>query len=252
MKRGRLAEWVHLGGRPAQVGALAVLLFAPGCLLVTSGLSAGATPDPLDGEVTPSTRDVALRDVVVPGADGGAVSPTEGGLDGAVQDSDTPDALVNEVGAPDGAGATIRLVFVSRAQLNGAFGGLAGADQVCTSEIGKPAVAYLRGGGVVEPSSRIPIGMGIEYRFPSGLVVFPPGVPLATGLLRPINELSGAVVGQTVSGPIWTGVSGETCENWTQQQNVNGTVGSTALVGSWNKVGNAQCSTLARLVCFER
>jgi hypothetical protein len=249
MKRGGLAEWVHLGGRPAQVGALAVLLFAPGCFLVTSGLTSGSIPDPLDAEVAPSARDVALRDVVVPGADGGAMSPTEGGLDGAVQDSDTPDALLNDEGAPD-SGA-IRLVFVSRAQLLGDFGGLAGADRVCTSELGKPAVAYLQAQGV-PADSRIPIGMGIEYRLPSGPVVFPPGAPLATGLVRPINELVGPVVGETVSGLIWTGVRGQNCENWTQQKNANGTVGSTALVGGWTNVKNVNCDELARLVCFQR
>ena len=238
-----------------------LLLLLPGCFLLTSGLTSGGVPESPDGEVV--GRDVApsLRDSDPGLADSRVVDGGEGdaGKDGPSdpKDSESPDVTLPDggtdtsVATPDAA-ISSRLVFLTSLPIRADFGGLAAADQLCTTQAGgRAAVAYLET-GAIRADSRITVSPTIEYRLPSGLLAFAAGAPISGGPLRPLNEALLPTAGTVVSGFVWVGVAGGTCQDWSQ---VSGgtTLGTTQSAATWNRQATGYpCVATARLFCFQK
>lgn len=153
---------------------------------------------------------------------------------------------------------TVSQVFVTSETFTGNLGGLAGADNTCTSAA---AAADLSGGWTAwlsdamdDARDRIP---DVRYERLDGTVVANDKDDLTDGIIAaPINvDETGATVGQS---EVWTGtneegtVDGFHCGTWTRETEMAtarwGT--TTETNSSWTSDGEDVCATERRLYCF--
>ncbi len=235
--------------RHAAVGV--VLLMSSGCFLVTSGLTSGEDLEPTTSPDS-ATSDASRADGPFNPQDVGVVA-NDARAEDAGLDALKPDDGATTIDATLDAGVATKLVWVTSMAVTGDFGGLVAADLICTTEAGKPAFAYLET-STATADSRIPVGPTIEYRLPSGALVFSAGTALAVGPLLPINEFLVPVAGAPVTGQsrVWSGLSKATCIDWTTRTSGTGGTGLTYSAAQWNNGGVYPCGIALRLYCFQR
>lgn len=149
-------------------------------------------------------------------------------------------------------------VFVTSSSVNGAFGGLAQADNICNSVgsaiVGTSWVAWLSTSSV-NALDRITDQM---YQMTNGDSAFA-GKAQISSTGRPDDVVKFNQNGQPVTGNTWTGTSNNgtaitvNCNDWTSNSSaVDGTVGDPNSIGLWSTAGFSHCNALNHLICFEQ
>lgn len=187
----------------------------------------------------------------VPGPDAGALDA--GGLDAAV---DAPAPAASDVGldaqgdAPETGPPAI--VFRSRS-IDGAFGGVARADEICAEDAAAAGlvgtfVAYVTTVGGPSPSSRL--GGASGWARPDGLAVALSREALSIPLLHPIVLLAD---GTPAAGSAWLGTTSD-CDGWTSTAGST-EIGQTSAVMRWDGPSGATTITSCRgdgsVYCFQ-
>lgn len=205
-------------------------------------------------------EDAALRDV----GSGDAL------LDATVASDTTPeDARIQDAGLP-----SLKLVFVTRDEVNGNLGGggIAAGDALCMAAaadggLAGTFIAWLSttdggsaDGSTVNAIDRLPSHAYWQLPDDAGRV-FPSRAFIADGGLpeRAIDRDPG---GALAGGFAWTCTTvrgtalatGSHCQGWTSaastDQGFRGTVGATD--GRWTQTGTLSCASGAHLLCFEK
>jgi hypothetical protein len=173
-------------------------------------------------------------------------------------EEDTAQPPVDSAVPVDSAMPHTPRVFVTSTTHSGNYGGLAGADLVCTNlaiaaGLGGTWAAWLSVQGGPHAATRVS-GVG-PWSLVGGQVVATTKAQLLSGTLSHAidHDEKGIVV---VGGRAWTG-SGATglyetndCDKWTN--GANGRVGDgSSMMGTWTSVGVDGCGQLRRLYCFE-
>lgn len=163
--------------------------------------------------------------------------------------------------SPDARAFTTNIVFLSKRQSSGAFGGLDGGDGICREEAadaGLPGdfVAYLSGGGVdaierlagsrgwVRPDGRPVTDTTADLA--AGKIVFPPILSAWGARLNNLSAWTGSAPDGTLSP------EGFTCSDWTSSSSSeNGIVGqSFAGDTTVSSLGGGSCADPRPLYCM--
>lgn len=168
------------------------------------------------------------------------------------------DADVDPDGAGDSdAGPRANYAFMTEARVPGTFGGVNGADSLCTAEAaaaGIPGdyVALIWGTGRTDPAMALAGSRGWKLRSGEWLADTPRDVAMGS-FYRPLNAFaSGTRVDSTMSDGMrfWTGMLGGDCDDWS----VAGSIGDQAYIPQRARLsdGPLACSGNYRIACFER
>ena len=182
-------------------------------------------------------------------------------VDAAAPDEGPPDAPPPDTAKPDTGPGVLR-AFVLSAVVNGAFGGVPGADALCSKAATMAAL-----GGTYRAWLSIPGADAIDHitsagpwQLVTGEIVAPDKVGLASGTLKHLIDKDEKGVTVTAADDhTWTGtgVNGRyvapDCSQWTSTLgNGSGGDATVALPGIWTAAPpNAACSDTNRIYCFE-
>jgi hypothetical protein len=219
-----------------------------------------------------------------PAPDSGIVAPAS---DGAVEDGGEPDDAADASTPSDAPSAPVRLVFVTTAQVDGAFASAAAspwaaADAICASEatansLGGTFVAWLSyvdgNGTAFNAGTRIADGPyylpGVLAEAGAPLLVASSKAELLTTGPRVLMDrtATGARVDQDENANVtwvWTGTGGtgeaysQTCTRWTSAlAAASGIAGNARRIPQftgtdWTQLGGRTCDVKRRFYCFQK